>query len=161
VRDLLVRGNALATSSVVVRTSLLKSVGGMNENADMIGAEDYNAWLRIAKLTERFKYLPRTLGYYQLHDQGVSQKDMSEPAAHAVADYVDLLIPGERNKVFANLRYAKGRFRYIKGDRQAARQDLLFSCRYGRPIVRLKSLFMLVCLVVEMAVTVCRKAPFA
>ena len=52
----------------------LDKIKGMNENKELIAAEDYNAWLRIAQLTDQFLYLPKRLGYYLIHDQSVSRR---------------------------------------------------------------------------------------
>ena len=75
--DLLLKGNAIVNSSVVVRRSLLEQIGGINESVEMIAAEDYNTWLRIAQLTAQFVYLPRILGYYLTHNQSISQMALS------------------------------------------------------------------------------------
>lgn len=63
-KDLLFNGNCLPNSSVVVRKLLLEKIGGLSEDEDLIGCEDYDAWLRISQLTEKFKKIPFTLGYY-------------------------------------------------------------------------------------------------
>jgi glycosyltransferase involved in cell wall biosynthesis len=62
--DLLGRGNAICNSSVVVRTEALRSVGGFSEDRGLIAWEDYEAWLRVAKVAPRFARLPEPLGYY-------------------------------------------------------------------------------------------------
>lgn len=62
--DLLKKGNGLSTSSVVLRRELLLKIGGFSEERGLIAWEDYDAWLRIARLTERFKRLDEPLGYY-------------------------------------------------------------------------------------------------
>lgn len=143
--DLIVRSNAIATSSVVVRAKLLKQLNGMNESTNMVGAEDYNTWLRIAQLSDGFRHVSNQLGSYQLHHQGVSsQKDMSVPIRHAAADFVDLLSPQQKNKFEAHLRYTKGRFEYLAGNTVIAKQNLLFSLRHGQLSVKLKSAIMLI-----------------
>lgn len=142
--DLMARGSTIATSSVVVRTKLLMQLKGMNESPDMVAAEDYNTWLRIAQLTDRFKYVSKRLGFYQVHVQGISRKDMSVPAQHAAAEFIDLLSPQQKNKFLANLRYTKGRFDYLAGNTAIAKQNLLFSLRHGRILVKLKSVLMLI-----------------
>jgi glycosyltransferase involved in cell wall biosynthesis len=63
-RDLLENGNALATSSVVIRREILNRTGGFSEEPQLVGWEDYDAWLRIAQLTDRFERLVEPLGYY-------------------------------------------------------------------------------------------------
>ena len=64
--DLLANGNALPNSSVVVRRELLQQVGGLCEEPSLIALEDFDTWLRIATLTDRFAYIPQVLGYYWL-----------------------------------------------------------------------------------------------
>jgi len=63
-RDLLLGGNTLPNSSVVVRRELMRRVGGFSEDRTMIAWEDYDAWLRLARLTDRFERLDAPLGYY-------------------------------------------------------------------------------------------------
>ena len=142
--DLMERGNAIATSSAVVRAKLLKQINGMNESPYMVAAEDYNTWLRISQLTDGFRYVSKKLGFYQLHNQGVSQKDMSIPVQHAVVDFIDVLNPAQKNKFLANLRYTKGWFEYLAGNTAIAKQNLLFSLRHGQLSVKLKSAMMLI-----------------
>jgi glycosyltransferase involved in cell wall biosynthesis len=62
--DLLVNGNAIPNSSVVVRRDIVTAVGGFSEDRALIAWEDFDAWLRIAKITERFVKLNKPLGYY-------------------------------------------------------------------------------------------------
>lgn len=142
--DLLVRGNAIATSSVVVRREILSQVNGMNESVDMVAAEDYNTWLRIAQVTDRFQYIPKRLGYYQIHSNGVSQKNMSLPLRHAVADFLVLLNSRQRNKLDANIGYENGRFNFLHGNYAEARRSLTKSLVYGPLVVKLKTVFMYV-----------------
>lgn len=142
--DLMERGNAIATSSAVVRAKLLMQLNGMNESPDMIAAEDYNTWLRIAQVTKKFKYVSKRLGFYQLHNQGISQKDMSIPVKYAVADFIYILNTAQKNKFLANLKYTKGRFEYLAGNTAIAKQNLHFSLRHGQISVKLKSVMMLI-----------------
>jgi len=142
--DLLVRGSVIVTSSAVVRANLLKRLNGMNESPDMVAAEDYNTWLRISQLTDGFRYVSKKLGFYQLHNQGVSQKDMSIPVQHAVVDFIDVLNPAQKKKFLANLRYTKGRFEFLAGNTAIAKQNLLFSLRHGQLSIKLKSAIMLI-----------------
>ena len=62
--DLVESGNALPNSSVVVRKNLLNEIKGLSEDKDMVGSEDYDAWLRIAKISEKFQKIPDALGFY-------------------------------------------------------------------------------------------------
>jgi glycosyltransferase involved in cell wall biosynthesis len=142
--DLMTRGNAIATSSVLVRKKLLQQLNGMSENTDLVATEDYNTWLRIAQLTNYFRYVPKKLGFYQLHNQGVSQKDMSIPVQHAVADFIDFLNPAQKNNFLANLRYARGRFYYLAGNYNEAKESLFFAIKHGKSMTVLKALWMII-----------------
>jgi len=62
--DLIQNGNVITNSSVVVRQELLQKVGGFSEDKDFIAMEDYEAWLRISGVTDKFKRIPEPLGYY-------------------------------------------------------------------------------------------------
>ncbi|MDB4794887.1 glycosyltransferase [bacterium] len=63
-KDLLIKGNMMPNSSVVVRRTLLDRINGLNESRELVTYEDFDAWLSIAKLTDRFECISKTLGYY-------------------------------------------------------------------------------------------------
>jgi len=60
--DLLFNWNGMANSGVVVRKSILDKVGFFDEDKSLIGIEDFDMWLRIAKITNRFVLIPKVLG---------------------------------------------------------------------------------------------------
>ena len=62
--DLIVNCNAIPNSSVVVRKQILDEIQGFAEDRELIAAEDYDAWLRVAKISEKFQKIPETLGFY-------------------------------------------------------------------------------------------------
>jgi len=62
--DLLSNGNAINNSSVVVRASLMRKINGFSEQRELVGSEDFDGWIRIAKLTDKFDRLDLVLGYY-------------------------------------------------------------------------------------------------
>jgi glycosyltransferase involved in cell wall biosynthesis len=144
--DLLLKGNAIVNSSVVVRKSVLQQIGGINESMEMIASEDYNTWLYTAQLTEQFVYLPRSLGYYLIHNHSISQKEMSESSRFAVADFVPMLNTSQKLKLEANFRYISGRFNYLAGNNAEAREDLLFGVKRGCFILKIKAVILLLML---------------
>ena len=141
--DLLTSGNAVLNSSVMVRKKLLDQIGGINESVKMIATEDFNTWLRISQLTEYFVYLPKRLGYYLIHNQRTSKKDMSLSAENAVAEFIDILSSKQKTKLKANIKYTRGRFNYLEGNYKAAKEDLWFVLCHGRASLRIKSIMML------------------
>lgn len=70
--DLLTNGNAICNSSAVVRRELMLAIKGFSEDPALVAWEDYDAWLRVAKLTERFERLKDPLGYYWVGGSNIS-----------------------------------------------------------------------------------------
>lgn len=87
--DLVKNGNALPNSSVVVRLSIINRVNGFSEDRDLIAIEDYDCWLRVAQITEKFKRIRKPLGFYWFGGNNISGpertlKTMSALEAHYV-----------------------------------------------------------------------------
>lgn len=70
---LLFEGNCVATSAVMVRKTNLVQVGCFDEAADLVTAEDYDLWLRLARAGCRFVALPAVLGEYRWHAASASK----------------------------------------------------------------------------------------
>ena len=62
--DLYWNGNGLLNSSVVVSRKLLCAVDELSENPALVGAEDFECWLRLARQSDDFVKLPGIYGYY-------------------------------------------------------------------------------------------------
>ncbi len=58
------RRNFLFTSSVLLRRSAFKAVGGFDQDRALIGLEDYNLWLRLAAQGHRIVGHPELLHEY-------------------------------------------------------------------------------------------------
>ena len=121
--DLLRGGNALATSSVVVRPEFLRRVGLLSENRELIGMEDFDAWLKIARETDRFAMLPETLGYYWAGGGNMTNPERTLRALEAFA-------LGYANETVANLSdtawwvYSRGRALFRLGRYREANDQL-------------------------------------
>lgn len=63
-KDLLINGNPLYTSSVVVKKSIMRQVSCFSENLNLVSVEDFDCWLKISKITDKFKHVPLALGGY-------------------------------------------------------------------------------------------------
>lgn len=122
--DLILKGNTVATSSVVVRKTLINAVGGMNEAPNLIGIEDYNTWLKISELTEGFKHIKKYLGYYRIHGANTSnEKPFSLPRA-AVAEFLPSLSQKEQARVEGNFLYTTARLTYLSKKDSGAINEL-------------------------------------
>jgi glycosyltransferase involved in cell wall biosynthesis len=145
-QHMLIDGNPVATSSVVVRRALLEEIGGFDERREIVAAEDYDAWLRIAKLTERFRFVHASLGYYLFSMQSASRKDMSLPMREVYAAHANHLAMKDRERMEANAAYAAGRHAWRQGDQARARTELYKALRWGSADLRLKSMLTLLML---------------
>ncbi len=141
-KDLLLRGNPIATSSVVVRACLINQIGGMDESVDMIAAEDYNAWMRIAKITDGFLYLSRNLGFYLFHAGGGSRKSIDILFHNACKEFIYLLNPKEQLIYNATAKYFIALNDFNSGMVSKANKNLLFSIQYGELYIKIKSVLL-------------------
>lgn len=141
--DLLINGNTIANSSVVVRKSMLEKVSLICEERKMIGAEDFNTWLKIALITQEFKHIPRTLGTYRLHSQNISHRNSDLTTREAVEEFLPLLTRKQTRKFEMNVFYVQGRTNYLEGKYLLALAPLLIVARRDFGQNKLKSIYML------------------
>ena len=85
--DLVKNGNALPNSSVVVRLSVINRVNGFSEDRNLIAIEDYDCWLRIAQITEKFKRIPKPLGFYWFGGNNISGPERTLKTMSALEGY--------------------------------------------------------------------------
>lgn len=71
--SLLLDGNCLSTSAIVVHKSALEQVGAFSETSAFITAEDYELWLKLAKANFTFGFVPEILGEYRIHGSNQSK----------------------------------------------------------------------------------------
>ncbi len=64
---LLFHRNYLSPSAAVVRSRAARELGGFSERPEFVGVEDYDFWIRIAKIGP-IALLPDILGEYRLHE---------------------------------------------------------------------------------------------
>ncbi len=111
--DLLINGNSLANSSVVVRKSIMQEIGEISEEPELVAMEDFDTWLRVARKTNKFSKIPLTLGYYWAGGGNVSNPERILLAMDAFTKrYSD-----ELNKITVDgnvwwINYSKGRAYY-------------------------------------------------
>lgn len=70
---LLYKGNCLTPSAVVIRKQSLMRVGGFDEDKNIVTAEDYDLWLKLAKKGVHFHFINDMLGEYRLHGDNASK----------------------------------------------------------------------------------------
>jgi glycosyltransferase involved in cell wall biosynthesis len=143
--DLLENGNGLTNSSVVIRKDLLDMVNGFSEDENLVAAEDYETWLRVAKVTEKFQKIPQTLGCYWAGGGNISNPNRALKYIPALEKlYVDTN-PGldAKHSIFW-LNYLKGRAYFCLKDYGMAKVYLDLN-RWSRAplLMRIKTCWML------------------
>lgn len=78
--DLLFNGNCLSTSAMVIQSSLIKNIGGFDENL-VSGEEDYDCWLRLAKAGAKFFMYQEPLGSWLIRNDSISAKHIKHTMA--------------------------------------------------------------------------------
>lgn len=121
-QDLLKNGNPISNSSVVVKASLVDQVGGLIEDPDAVAMEDFDCWLKIAKLTENFVFLDETLGYYWVGGGNTSspKRDLK-----VVAKFLELHGHNFTQTMPWWLSYTSGRAKYLLEDKEGALEAFL------------------------------------
>lgn len=123
--DLLMHGNAINNSSVVVRSELLRAIGGFAEDRELIAAEDYDAWLRVAQRSDAFVRIPRTLGYYWMGDGNLSNPRRTLRTSEALeVRYAQEFARVRAAQPLDWLSYAKARAHFDLGDYVQANRSL-------------------------------------
>ena len=142
-RDLLIKGNTIATSSVVVRRSILTKIIGMKEGKEMIGIEDYNTWLQIAQITDGFKHISENLGFYRIHDNNTSSSTIFSPPTNAYSEFLPLLSKKDVRLMENNYTYATARLNYLSGKYVSNWKNLNVIIKDGTMLQRVKGCYML------------------
>lgn len=96
VKDLILNGNGIINSSVVIRKSIVDLVGEITEDKKLIAVEDYDYWIRVARTTNRFKYINKSLGGYRVGENiSYSTKQIDKSKA-LLKKYIHELTPEEQ-----------------------------------------------------------------
>lgn len=101
---LLFVGNALSPSAVTVKKKHLEEVNGFREDAVFNTVEDYDLWMRLARVC-RFHFWPEILGEYHFEERGASRRIVYHHTnlEHLLRDHFKTLY-GERPTLSQRLR---------------------------------------------------------
>ena len=106
----LIRGNAVITSTVVVRRDAFIHQGGFPEEYAFRGVEDYLAWLRFSLFSE-LHYLNEFCAEYMINESGLSQSSTRDGSIFALMGfYADL---GFKSHVTVKEYLAKVFYRFL------------------------------------------------
>lgn len=125
-RRALLRGNAIDTSSALMRRSVFDDVGGFDESLPRL--QDWDLWLRLASIT-RFSYVPDVLAHGHFTSGSISSSsDALVSACRQLAAKLELQ-PGIARAELGDWYYALGHTLMAGGALQAGRQRLIRAIR--------------------------------
>ena len=137
-------GNAIGQSSVVVRKNLLVKVGGISEDKNLVASEDFNTWLRIAEITDNFKFLKKRLGFYLVHDASAQKKDLSIPHKQAVVDFMSLFNNQQKLSLEVKLKYMSANYNVFTKNYFKAKKEFIFVIKYGSFNFKIRSIIKII-----------------
>jgi glycosyltransferase involved in cell wall biosynthesis len=121
--DLILNGNAMSNSSVVVSKSILNEVGSISEDINLVAVEDYDYWIRVSKITSKFCHIPQYLaGYYWVG--GVNNLSFSisqiDQVDYLFDKYIKILPQDLKNEAIRRHDYRKGRLYQLLNEKDNA-----------------------------------------
>jgi glycosyltransferase involved in cell wall biosynthesis len=116
---LLSKGNQILNSSALIRKSILDQVGYLSEDPNLFAIEDYDLWLKVSKITERFYYFKQSLGAYWVSDSNYSNANRKsiKRMKHLYTIHLPAISENQKKSAEAILNYLVTRERMICGDR--------------------------------------------
>lgn len=141
--DLILNGNPIATSSVLIKRELFIGCGGMDTSKELIGVEDYLTWIKVARITESFIYLRSTLGSYRIHDAGISKLSPENKEVLVVNNFLNELTEAQKNVLNSRLLYYEVRKKFPRQLSIGHLADLTYIFIHGNYKYRLRALTLL------------------
>lgn len=116
-RRLLFDRNCLTPSASLVRCSAIERAGGLSEDREMISAEDYDLWLRLAHQGMAVRTVAEPLTRYRVHTGSSSRSaERHMNATLAVIDHhFSRLVADGENRPWDRLRWRRVRGRAVYG----------------------------------------------
>lgn len=139
-KDLVINGNQILNSSVVLRKSLTETIGLISEDKILIAAEDYDYWIRISTITSKFSFIPENLGAYWLGENISASVSTIYTEQYLLAQYVGKLTPTEQLYSKRLLAFRAARIYHSLNMFKEAKKDYYNSLPINNPIVKFKSL---------------------
>jgi glycosyltransferase involved in cell wall biosynthesis len=143
-KDLLINGNTLATSSVTVSREVLTSINGMNENQELIGVEDFHTWLSIAKKNVQFVRISKFLGTYRMHERNWTKAAGISNALAATGPFLYCLTANDLRKKEGNFAYTQARVNLSEHSLRDRHKNLQFAAKNASFRIRIRSFVLLV-----------------
>ena len=83
-RDILMSGNRIPNSSVVISRRLFSQLGGFDESPELVASEDFDLWVRVNDAGVRLSFIRAVLGKYHESPLGMNNPERRILSAIAV-----------------------------------------------------------------------------
>jgi glycosyltransferase involved in cell wall biosynthesis len=119
--ELLFNGNSLSTSAMTVKKDKLLEVGLFDTRRDYFAVEDYDLWMRLAKVGE-FRYIRQSLGVFCISDTNMSGniEMINDNLKTLIFNHIDVLNIEDKDKLKkqhgARVDYYRGRSHQLNND---------------------------------------------
>ena len=133
-KELLLGGNSLSTSAMVVRRDKLLEVGLFDTRRDYFAVEDYDMWMKLSKIG-KFAYIYKSLGVFSVSGNNMSGNIelINNNLKELVLNHIDTLAVNNKEKLKkihgARIDYYKGRAYQLNGQMLKAIPILLKSIK--------------------------------
>lgn len=141
--DLMTRKYMLFNSSVVAKKSIIDEAGGLTEDRSLISVEDYDLWLKISLLTNRFTYIRKTLGAYWKGDSNLTEvsKKQIERLQTFYSKYFPFLSGENKKEAEMLMSYSIGRIWQKMGEEKESFKKFMYSVKSNNIEIKLKSIY--------------------
>jgi glycosyltransferase involved in cell wall biosynthesis len=76
--DLMTMGNSIPLSGSMVRKSIFFKANKFDEDIAIAALEDYDLWLKISRITQRFLFISKILGLYRIHCTNITENSFTQ-----------------------------------------------------------------------------------
>ncbi len=151
--QLLLNGNAIPNSSSVIRKTILENVGHLTEDKTLTTVEDFDLWLKIAHVTDRFYFINKTLGAYWIDGKNASLfwTRTIERINTIYEKHCPDLPDNLRTKARATQKYQIAYGHFLMGENTAALPLFRSAFKDGGFIIRFKAFYRLVVVLWKMS----------
>lgn len=139
-KDLMINGFCIPNSSVIVSKKIIDIVGDINEDKMFIAIEDSDYWMKISKITNRFKFINLSLGAYWIGENMSISRKQIDREIYLFNKYKYLLNSTELNQGTKFLALRKARIFHLIGSFNEAKEEYLISIFHPLFVVKFKSL---------------------
>ena len=143
--SLLVNGNRIVNSSLVVRSDKFIQLGKINESKELIGVEDFDLILKLSYNQFKFKKISKILGEYRNNDTSISSNQISQIKKTRLLykKYYSLLSSKVINKNKSLIKYMYAKEFLDNGKIKSANNFLFYALIHGSFTIKCKSFVLL------------------